>query len=103
MRTALSFLVLPMCSHTLFGDEVHLFRANLHFEWLALRSDDRGVQRLVKIIARSRNPVFEPAGHWFPRVVNYAQGRVAMTNLVRSNDPRRYQIVNLIDIDLLRV
>ncbi len=83
------------------GDLVHLLGANLDFERLHVGTDHRGVQRLVEIVARRGDPVFDAAGNGFPVVMDHAQSRVAMANFIRSDDPRGDQIVNLIQTDLL--
>ena len=98
---ALPFLVLPMRGHTFFGYPVHLLGANLYFERLAFRTDYRGVQRLIKIVARRGNPVLEPARHRLPGVMDYAESPITMANLIGSNDPGGHQIVDLIKNDFL--
>ena len=100
-RPALPFLIFPMRGDAFFCYSMHLLGANLHFEGQAFRSDHRGVQRLIEIIARRGNPVFEAARDRIPGVMNHPEGCITMTNLVGRNDARGHQIVNLIQIDLL--
>ena len=99
---ALAFFVFPVRGDTFFRYEVHLLSANLHFKWLALGTNYGGMQRLIEVIPRRGNPIFESSRHGFPGVVNNTQRAIAVTNLVGSDHARRNQVVNLIDIDLLR-
>ena len=99
---ALSFFIFPVRGDTLFRDEVHLLGANLNFKWLALGTNYGRMQRLIEVIPRRGNPIFESSRHGFPGVVNNTQRAIAVTNLVGSDHARRNQVVNLIDIDLLR-
>ncbi len=98
---ALPFLVLPMGGDAFFGNSVHLLGADLYFERLAFRTDYRGVQRLIKIVARRGNPVLESARHRLPGVVDYTESPVTMTNLIWSDDTCGHQIVDLIKNDFL--
>src|SRR5690349_949942 len=81
---------------------MHLFGANLDLERLEIRSNDRSVQRLVEIVARRGNPVFDAAGNRLPVVMDHSQRGVTMAHFVRSNDSRGDEIVDLVETNLLR-
>src|ERR1043166_8032202 len=101
MCTALPFFVLPMRGNAFFGDVMHLFSANLNFKRLNVGSDNRSMQRLVKIIAGGSNPVFDASRHGFPIVVHNAQCRVTVANFIGSYYSYSYQVINLIKTDPL--
>ena len=96
----LALLVFPVRRDAFFGDAVHFLGADLHFEVLAVRSDDGGVQRLVEIGARDGDEVLDAAGDGAPLVVDHAQRGVAVLHRV-GDDAQRHQIVDLFDGDFL--
>ena len=100
-RSSFAFLVFPVSRNTFLGDVMHLLGANLNFKRLNVGTDNGSVQRLVEIVARSGNPVFDATWNRFPVVMDHAQSRIAMTHFIGSDDPRRNEIVNLIQSDLL--
>src|SRR5438445_13474345 len=59
------------------------------------------MERLIKIVARRRDPIFDPSRHGLPDVMNDAQRCIAMPYLVWRNHARRHEIVNLIETYLL--
>src|SRR6185437_1988934 len=95
-----ALLILPVRGDALFGDAVHLFGPDLHFERLAVRAYDAGVQRLIEIRTRNGDEVFDASRNRAPLVVDDAKGRVAVLDRIRD-DAERHQIVDLIDCDLL--
>src|SRR5258706_7737613 len=101
MGAALALLVFPVSSHSFLGDAVHLFSAYLDFEWLAFRSDDRSVERLVEVVARCSNPILNSSRDRLPVMMNYAQRGITMSHFVRRHHTSRHQIINLIELDLL--
>ena len=101
MRAAPPLLVLPVRGDAFFGDAVHLLRANLNLEGLALRADDGGVERLVEVVARRGDPVLEAARYGLPEGVDYAEGGVAVARLVGRDDARGDEVVDLVELNLL--
>src|SRR6185437_5594881 len=91
-----------MRGNTFFGDVMHLFSANLNFKRLNIGSDNRSMQRLVKIIAGCSNPVFDASGHRLPIVMHNAQRRVTVTNFIGSYYSYSYQVIDLIKTDSLQ-
>ena len=69
--------VFPVRSDSLFGDAVHLFGADLHFELVAAFAHHRGVERLVAVGARNGDEVLDAAGHRTPQRMNQPEDRVA--------------------------
>ncbi len=93
-------LVLPVRCDAFLGHLVHLFGADLHLEGMALFGDDRGVQRLVEVVARDGDEVLDAPRHRPPLVVNDAQHGVAIGFRLRD-DAQRQHVVNLVDRDAL--
>src|SRR3546814_11304730 len=58
-----SLLVLPVRGDAVFGHLVHLARADLDLDALALRADDARMQRAVAVRPGRRDVVLEPAWH----------------------------------------
>ena len=83
------------------GNVVHFLGADLHLERLAAIADHRRVQRLIKVIARYRDPIFETFGHRRPNIVYDAHRQVTIFAVVLSDDAGGDQIVHLFDHDLL--
>ena len=70
-----------MRGHTVLRLHVHLFGADLHFQGLALGTDDRGVERAVCVRLRARDVVVEFALDRCPQVVHDAEHRVALADV----------------------
>ena len=81
-------------------DAVHLFGANLHFEMLAVRTHDGGMQRLVEIRTRNGDEILDAAWNRTPLVVDHAKSGVAILHGV-GDDAQGHQVVDLLDRDLL--
>ncbi len=79
------------------GGAVHLVRADLDFQGLAVRADHRRVQRLVYAEARLGDVVLEPAGHRLPQRVHDAHGGVAVTHVV-DEDADADQVVDVVEV-----
>ena len=95
-----ALLVFPVRGDSFFGNSIHVIGADLHFERLSALADYRGVERLVKILARYGDPVFETARDGLPRCMDDAQRGI--TVLYRfGNNANRHQVVDLIDSDAL--
>src|SRR5262249_37641620 len=95
-----AFLVLPVRRDALLGDAVHLLGPDLDFEGLALRTDYRGVERLIQVRPGNRDEVLDAAGNGAPAVVDDAEGGVAVLDRV-GDDAERHQVIDLVDRDLL--
>src|SRR5258708_37250779 len=93
-RSAFPFFIFPVRGDTFFGGQMHLLGADLHFERLTFPSDDRGMQRLVEIVAWGGYPVLEAAWHRFPGGMNHAQSCIAVANFIRRNYSGSHEIVN---------
>ena len=85
---AAAFLVAPVRCDAAFGVRVHLVRADLHLERLALRPDHRGVQRLVVVALGPRDVVVEFARHRRPQRVHDAERGVAGGHVVDQHAQR---------------
>src|SRR5579883_1482875 len=99
-RTFAAFFVFPVRGDALFRDAVHLFCSNLNLEGHAARSNNRCMQRLVKIGPRHRDEILDAARHRMPFVVNHTECRVAVFHRV-GNDANGDNVVDLIERDLL--
>ena len=77
-----ALLVLPVRGDAVLGPAVHVVRADLDLDRLALGPDHRGVQRLVEVELRHRDVVLEPAGDRVPSRVQRAERRVAVADRV---------------------
>src|SRR5262245_46242674 len=90
-----------MSCNTFLGNVVHLLGTYLNIESLAAISDYRGVQRLIEIIPRDRDPVFETLWYRGPEVVYDAHRQIAVFSIVWGDDARGDQVIDLLDHDLL--
>ena len=84
-----------MRAHTKFCIFIHCEGADLYLEYLLVRADDGGVQRLVAILLGSRDVVVEFVGNHAPEVVHDAERGVTVTHL-------RHQNTHCADIEYLR-
>ena len=91
-------LVLPVRGDAFFGDAVHLFGADLHFELMAAFADHRGVQRLVAVGAGDGDEVLDAARHGTPQRVNEAEDGVTGGDVL-GDDADGEQIVDLVEGD----
>ena len=96
----LPFLVLPVGRNAHLRHAVHLLGAQLHLEGLAVRTNHRGMQRLVEIRTRDGNEIFDPARHGPPGIVDDAQGSIAVLDGVRDNAEGQ-QVVDLVGGNVL--
>ncbi len=76
-------LVLPVRRDAELGALVHLLGADLDLDRLALRPDDRRVQRLVEVELRRGDVVLEAAGDRRPARMDRAEHRVAVAHGAR--------------------
>jgi hypothetical protein len=84
-----AFLVAPVRGDAELGVLVHLARADLHFERLALRADHRGVQRAVVVALGLGDVVVELARDRRPQVVHHAERGVALATSSTSTRTAR--------------
>ena len=94
------FLVFPMCRDAFFRDTMHLLRAYLNLERLAVLTYDRSVERLVEVRAGYRDVIFDTAGDRPPEIVNGSQNGVTVLDAV-CNDANGDEVEHLVDADLL--
>ena len=95
-----AFLVFPVGRHALLGRPVHFKGANLHLERHPFVADHRRVQRLVAVWPRHRDEVLDPAGHGRPRLVDDAQGGIAVLH-AGGDDAEGDEVVDLVELDAL--
>src|SRR5687767_12365497 len=100
MRADAAFPVFPVPLDALLGDDIHLSAPALHVERLSLLGHDRGVQRLVEVRLRHGDVVLDPAGNRTPRLMNDAEGRVAVFD-AGSDDAEGEVVVELANVDVL--
>ena len=87
-------LVLPVRRDAVLRATVHREGADLQLDRLALRADDRGVQRLVHVELRHRDVVLEPPEHGVPPRVQDTEDGVAVAVLL-DEDPDADQVVDV--------
>ena len=90
-----------MSGNALFGDPVHFLGTDLHLKCLSSISDHGRVQGLIQVVPWNGDPVLESLGNRRPNIVNDAQGQIAILPVIFRNDPRRDQVVNLLDHEFL--
>ena len=90
-------LVEPVRRDAELGRLVHPLGAHLDLERLAVRSDDRRVQRLVAVGLRHRDVVLEAPGHRLPERVDHADRAVAVL-VAADEDAHRGQVVDLVEL-----
>ena len=88
-------LIFPVGGDPFLGHLVHFLGADLHFESVAFFGDDGGMQRLVEVVARDGDEVFDPSRHRPPLVVDDAQHGVAVRFRLRD-DAQRQHVVDLV-------
>jgi hypothetical protein len=86
--------------HTVFGELVHLVRADLHFERAPVVADHDRMQRLVAVRLRPGDVVVELSRHRLPQVVHDAEHGVAILD-VGNDDAKRAHVVEFGEIELL--
>ena len=89
-----ALLVQPVRGDAEFALLVHFLGADLHFERTACRTDYRRVKRLVHVVLRHGDVVFEAAGHGVPYGVHGAQRRITVLDR-RHDEAHRDEVVNL--------
>src|SRR3954464_1163845 len=86
-----------MCRNAFLRDLMHFLRPYLYFKRLATVSNHRRMKRTVEIVAGNCDPVPESLGNRCPDIVDDAKCEITIFFLVRSDDPGRYQVVDLLD------
>ncbi len=99
-RVRVAVLVGPVGGDALLGPAVHLPRADLHLDRLALRPDHRRVQRLVEVELGHGDVVLEPALDRLPRGVDRPQRRVAVLHRL-DDDPHAHQVEDVVELAAL--
>src|SRR4029077_1204260 len=89
----------PVRGDSLFGDAMHLLRADLHLKGLS-GVDHRRVQGLVKVWPGHGDVILESAWDRPPHLMDHAERRVAVAYGV-GNDAHGEEVVNLIDRSML--
>ena len=85
-----------MCSNTVLGSLMHLKGSNLNFKRLSIRSDQRGMQRLVHIWFGHCNIVLETSWNWLIHLMDHTKCRITVLHCIYQ-DTHCKQIVNLIN------
>src|SRR2546430_8733852 len=88
-------LVAPVGRDAVLCDAVHLARADLDLDPLAVRADDRGVQRLIAVGFRQGDVVLEAPRHRLPVGVRAAERLVAFAERV-DDDAEGDEVVDLV-------
>ena len=88
------FLVCPMGADAEFRFFVHFPGSDLHFEHLAGRPDDRGVNRAIAVFLWIGDVVVELAGDGRPRGMNESEHAVAVVDALHQH-ARRLHVVDL--------
>ena len=101
LAAAALFLVFPVGRYAVFGATVHGVGADLDLDGLALRPDDRRVQRLIHVELRHRDVVLEPAGNRVPLGMHRAECGIAVANVL-DEDPHRDEVEDLLELALAR-
>ena len=91
----LTGFILPMGSHTVFCNMMHVPRTDLHLKRYAGPSDNGGMERLVHIRFGSGNIVLETAGDALEQLVNNAQRRITFQFVIHDN-AESVKIIHLI-------
>ncbi len=73
-------VVLPVGGDTTFGLVVHGLGADLEFDNFAAVAEDGGMQRLIAVGFGLGDVVFDPATHWFPELMDDAEGGVTVAD-----------------------
>ena len=89
-------LVDPVRRDAVLGGAVHLLGADLHLEQLAARTEDRGVERLVRVRLGAGDVVLDPLLDRRPVVVDDAEHVVAVRHRAHD-DPHRHEVVDLVE------
>jgi hypothetical protein len=92
-------LISPVRGHALFGDAMHLLRANLHLERLP-GVDHGGVQGLIEVGPGHGDVILKSAGHRTPHLVHDSQSGVATAHRI-GDDAHGQQVVDLVESALL--
>ena len=74
---------------------MHLIGTDLYFKRLPVRTDDRGVQRLIHIGFRHGDVIFKSARNRLIHLMDHAKRRIAVFYACH-NDPDGKQIVDLV-------
>ena len=88
-----------MRGDSFFGDAMHLFGADLHFELMAAFANHRGVQGLIAVGAGNCDEVLDAAGHGTPQRVNQTEDRVTRGDVL-GDDADGEEIVDLVERNL---
>lgn len=76
---------------------MHFVSANLKFNNLFIFGDDGGVERLITVLFRHGNVIFDAAAHRHVEGMNDAKGEVAIGNVIDDNT-KGGEIVNFAHI-----
>ena len=79
---ARSLLVAPMRGDAVLGRGMHVARANLHFQRLVFRPDDRRVQRLVVVGFRLRDVIVKLTLNRLPEIVRQTEHGIAISRVI---------------------
>ena len=87
-------LVQPVRGHAQFCNLMHGFGADLEFDVDPGRSDKRGVQRLIAVVFRNGDEIFQSLRDWAVELVQDAQRHVAV-EIGANHDPEPVDVVEL--------
>ena len=96
-----AFLVAPVCGDTMFGELVHLVRADLHFNGLAARTVHGCMQGLVAVFLGIGDVIIEFMFDMAPLAMHQAKHLVAVCNRI-DKDADGAHIEQFMKVPLLR-
>ena len=91
-----AFLVAPVRRNPVFGDPMHIVRADLHLEESASARDHGRVQRLIHVALWHRDVIVELSWNRGPEAVNNSKRRIALRDRGYHN-PEGKQVVQLVE------
>ena len=90
-----------MCSNTIFRGTVHLVGSNLNLERTTARSNQCRVERLVHVLFRHCDIIFETSRNWLVFLMNNSECRITIPYRI-DLDTNCMNIVNLVERLVLR-
>ncbi len=81
----LLFVVVEAGGEAMFGVFMHLFSANLKFDDLLIFGDDGGVNRLIAVLFRHGDVIFDASGHRGIERMDESESKIAVGDVVDDN------------------
>ncbi len=90
-KTDVVSLVEPMRGNARLRHTLHFIGTDLELDWRAVRSDQRGVKRLVAVDLGYGDVVLESARHWLERGVQRSQREITLRHGI-DDDPHAVDV-----------